>query len=46
VQQADVDPNFVADVNGAYNILRKVIPNAFSNGIGGAVVHPVRVQPA
>ncbi|MBZ0285439.1 MAG: transposase [Anaerolineae bacterium] len=35
-----------ADVNGAYNILRKVIPNAFSNGIGGAVVHPVRVQPA
>jgi putative transposase len=35
-----------ADVNGAYNILRKVIPNAFSNGIGGAVVHPVRVHPA
>lgn len=35
-----------ADVNGAYNILRKVIPNAFSNGIEGAVVHPVRVYPA
>jgi putative transposase len=35
-----------ADVNGAYNILRKVIPNAFSNGIEGAVVHPVRVTPA
>jgi putative transposase len=35
-----------ADVNGAYNILRKVIPNAFGNGIGGAVVHPVRVHPA
>jgi putative transposase len=35
-----------ADVNAAYNILRKVIPNAFSNGIGGAVVHPVRVHPA
>jgi putative transposase len=35
-----------ADVNGAYNILRKVIPNAFGNGIGGAVVHPVRVYPA
>ncbi|MDX1994509.1 MAG: transposase [bacterium] len=35
-----------ADVNGACNILRKVIPNAFSNGIGGAVVHPVRVYPA
>jgi IS605 OrfB family transposase len=29
-----------ADVNGAYNILRKVLPDAFSNGIGGAVVHP------
>jgi putative transposase len=33
-----------ADVNGSYNILRKVIPNAFSNGIGGAVVHPVRLS--
>jgi putative transposase len=31
-----------ADVNGAYNILRKVVPNAFGNGIGGVVVHPVR----
>ncbi len=31
-----------ADVNASYNILRKVIPNAFAgNGIGGAVVHPV-----
>lgn len=35
-----------ADVNGAYNILRKVIPNAFSNGIAGAVVHPMRACPA
>ncbi len=34
------------DVNGAYNILRKVIPNAFSNGIEGAVVHPLRATPA
>jgi putative transposase len=32
-----------ADVNGAYNILRKVVPNAFGNGIGGVVVHPVRM---
>jgi putative transposase len=31
-----------ADVNGAYNILRKVIPNAFGNGIAGVVVHPAR----
>ncbi len=32
-----------ADVNGAYNILRKVVPDAFGNGIGGVVVHPVRI---
>jgi putative transposase len=32
-----------ADINGAYNILRKVVPDAFGNGIGGVVVHPVRV---
>jgi putative transposase len=32
-----------ADVNGAYNILRKVVPNAFGNGIAGVVVHPVRI---
>jgi putative transposase len=32
-----------ADINGAYNILRKVVPNAFGNGIGGVVVHPVRI---
>jgi IS605 OrfB family transposase len=35
-----------ADVNGSYNIMRKVIPDAFSEGIGGAVVHPARVTPA
>jgi putative transposase len=32
-----------ADVNGAYNIIRKVVPNAFGNGIEGVVVHPVRI---
>jgi IS605 OrfB family transposase len=32
-----------ADVNGAYNILRKVVPDAFGNGMGGVVVHPVRI---
>jgi putative transposase len=32
-----------ADINGAFNILRKVVPNAFGNGIGGVVVHPVRI---
>lgn len=32
-----------ADVNGAYNIIRKVAPNAFVEGVEGAVVHPVRI---
>jgi putative transposase len=36
-----------ADVNGSYNIIRKVIPDAWAGkGIGGAVVHPVRLTPA
>lgn len=35
-----------ADVNGSFNIMRKVIPNAFSYGIEGVVVHPVRLTPA
>ena len=32
-----------ADVNGAYNILRKSRPNAFAEGLEGYVVHPVRL---
>jgi putative transposase len=32
-----------ADVNGAYNILRKRRPDAFAEGIAGYVVHPVRL---
>jgi putative transposase len=32
-----------ADVNGAYNILRKVAPEAFAQGSRGCVVHPVRL---
>jgi putative transposase len=33
-----------ADVNGAYNMIAKVVPNAVSrNGRGGVVVHPVRL---
>ena len=35
-----------ADVNGSLNIMRKAVPNAFSYGIEGVVVHPVRVIPA
>lgn len=29
-----------ADLNGAYNIIRKVAPGAFSQGVEGVVVHP------
>jgi putative transposase len=32
-----------ADVNAAYNILRKVLPDAVGKGIAGAAVHPVRL---
>ena len=35
-----------ADVNGSLNIMRKAVPNAFSYGIEGVVVHPVRITPA
>jgi len=34
---------FNADVNGSYNIIRKVLPEAFGKGIAGAAVHPVRL---
>jgi putative transposase len=35
-----------ADVNGSYNIIRKVIPDAFrGRGIVGVVVHPVGIAP-
>ena len=33
-----------ADVNGAYQIMKKVFPNANSNGIQGVVLHPIRVN--
>jgi putative transposase len=32
-----------ADVNGAYNIIRKVAPDAFAQGSRGCVVHPMRL---
>jgi putative transposase len=32
-----------ADANGAYNIIRKVAPDAFARGVEDAVVHPVRL---
>ncbi|WP_252241610.1 transposase [Clostridium sp. ZBS18] len=33
-----------SDVNGAYQIMKKVFPNAFANGIEGVDLHPVRVN--
>jgi putative transposase len=35
-----------ADINDSLNVLRKVIPKAFSQGIQGAIVRPVGVYPA
>ncbi|MBV9708230.1 MAG: transposase, partial [Chloroflexi bacterium] len=32
-----------ADINGAYNIVRKRRPNAFAKGVAGYVVHPSRL---
>ena len=32
-----------ADVNAAFQIMKKVIPNVFTDGIEGVVLHPVRV---
>jgi len=32
-----------ADVNGAYNIMRKAAPDAFAQGSRGCVVHPIRL---
>ncbi|MFO7538589.1 MAG: transposase [Chloroflexota bacterium] len=34
-----------ADCNGAYNIMRKAVPEAFADGIEGIAVCPVRVTP-
>jgi putative transposase len=33
-----------ADVNASYNMIIKVVPNAFGNGRAGVVVHPVRLN--
>ncbi len=34
-----------ADCNGSFNIIKKVIPNAFAEGIEGVVVRPTTVSP-
>ena len=33
-----------ADVNGAYQIMKKVVPDAFSKGIEGAGSHPTIIN--
>lgn len=33
-----------SDVNGSYQIMKKVFPNAFADGIEGVDLHPVRVN--
>lgn len=33
-----------ADVNGAYQIMKKVIPNVFDEGIEGVGSHPIRLE--
>lgn len=33
-----------SDVNGSYNIMKKVFPNAFANGIEDVAVHPYRAN--
>lgn len=35
-----------ADVNGAYQIMKKVLPDAFSKGIEGAGLHPTTIKVA
>ena len=32
-----------ADVNGSYNTIRKVAPDAYAQGSRGCVVHPIRL---
>lgn len=35
---------YVADINGAYQSMKKVFPNAYADGIKGVALHPVRVS--
>jgi putative transposase len=36
--------NINADVNGAFQIMKKVAPNAYANGVEGVVIHPIKVN--
>lgn len=41
--RSDCGKSVNADVNAAYQIMKKVIPNVFDNGIEGAGLHPIRL---
>jgi putative transposase len=44
--RASTGQSIHADVNAAYNIIRKAAPDAFtSRGVEDVVVHPVRLRP-
>ena len=40
--QADTGQQINADVNGALQIIKKVVPNAFADGIAGIGLCPVK----
>jgi putative transposase len=42
--RASTGQHIHADVNGSYNIVRKVVPDAFGQRDRGCVVHPVRLH--
>ena len=42
--RASTGQHINADVNGSYNIVRKVVPDAFGQRNRGCVVHPVRLH--
>ena len=42
--QSDTGKLINADVNGSLQIMKKVFPNAYSNGIEGVALHPVVVN--
>ena len=41
---SDVGKEINADVNGAYQIMKKAFPNVFSDGIEGAGSHPLIIK--
>ena len=42
--KSDSGKSINADVNGAYQIMKKVFPNVFDDGIEDAGLHPVQMK--